>query len=118
MVFSQTDKAAADAAYQADQRIESHQPSLAEAISEHAEKRDPATGQVTAATVASSASANPGTATGEPLEYWQAGLVLSDQQCRFIATDNQFQEFARTNVWGEASLNTFSLIRYILYCKY
>ena len=101
MSFSQTDKAAADAAHKAEHRIESHQPSLREAISELAEKRDPSTGQVSDSTVTSSTYGNPGTATGEPVEYWQAALVLKNQQQRLIAADKQFQEFVRTNTWGE-----------------
>ena len=107
LIFSQTDKAAADAIHEAEHRIESHQPSLREAISELAEKPNPATGQVTAATVTPSTSTNPETASGELMDYWQARLVLSDQKRRLIAADEQYQEFARTNVWGKASLNTF-----------
>ena len=46
----------AEIQYEPNGRIESHQPSLAEAISELAEKRDPATSQVTDSTVTSSTS--------------------------------------------------------------
>ncbi|KAG6997494.1 hypothetical protein G7Y79_00040g076590 [Physcia stellaris] len=97
-----TDKAAAEAIHKAEQRIESHQASLREAIAELDEKPNPATGQVTAATVTPSTSTNPETATGELMDYWQARLVISDQNRRLIAADEKFQEFARTNVWAKA----------------
>ena len=69
---------------------------------------EPSTGE-TAAT--GEASTDPSAATAptspttvrEPLQYWQAMIALNDQQNRLVASDERFQEFARTNTWGNGA---------------
>ncbi|KAL8792841.1 MAG: hypothetical protein Q9195_004570 [Heterodermia aff. obscurata] len=104
------DKKAADAAHEIEQRLRSHQPPLADAQAEQpvepsTEETAPTGEASTAPSAAAAATSSPITTTStttttEPLQYWQARIVLDEQQRRLIASDERFQEFARTNNWG------------------